>query len=183
MKIGEFIREQVLQPRLREAGCLVVYDVDRRYRQLCLDMADDRLLVIDVSESSIESRETALAGLQALGRSRDPIDGPLVYVPAGRPVSVLGKQIDPFAVFAKCGAVFPQDDRDDYLSVWLRARPDYATEVRKVFAATREGSPFAVIDAMGGGAHWPQLRTTLGVEWAREILVALLAPSWSKRTR
>lgn len=72
MNIAEFTREHVLQPRLREAGYLVVYDVEQRYRQLCLDMADDRLLVIDTSESSIESRETALTGLQALGRTQDP---------------------------------------------------------------------------------------------------------------
>jgi hypothetical protein len=34
-----------------------------------------------------------------------------------------------------------------------------------------------VIDAIGGGVNWPQLRAILGVESGREILLALLVPS------
>lgn len=34
-----------------------------------------------------------------------------------------------------------------------------------------------MIDAIGGGVSWPQLRATLRVESGREILAALLAPS------
>src|SRR3712207_7474880 len=36
---------------------------------------------------------------------------------------------------------------------------------------------FEVIDAVGGGAGWPQLRATLKADSARDILAALLAPS------
>jgi len=32
MSIAEFIRESVLWPRLKQAGALVVYDADKRYR-------------------------------------------------------------------------------------------------------------------------------------------------------
>jgi hypothetical protein len=72
--------------------------------------------------------------------------------------------------------VFPQDDGDEYLSLCLRARPDHATEIRQVFAGSPAGPTFAVIDAIGGGVSWPQLRATLRVESGREILAALLAP-------
>jgi hypothetical protein len=34
-----------------------------------------------------------------------------------------------------------------------------------------------VIDAIGGGVSWPQLRATLEAESGREILAALLAPN------
>lgn len=57
MSIAEFIRESVLRPRLKQAGCLVVYDADKRYREQCFDLAADKVRVIDTSESSIESRE------------------------------------------------------------------------------------------------------------------------------
>jgi hypothetical protein len=42
------------------------------------------------------------------------------------------------------------------------------------------GPAFAVIDAIGGGANWPQLRAILKVESGREILTALLVPNASQ---
>ena len=70
-----------------------------------------------------------------------------------------------------------QDDGDEYLSSCLRAKPDHATEIRQLFAGAPAGPTFAVIDAIGGGVNWPQLRATLKVESGREILAALLAPT------
>ena len=176
MSIVEFIRESVLRPRLKQAGCLVVYDADQRYRDLCLGLAGDAVRVVDASNSSIESREAALWALREVGQPLSDL-ALLIYVPAPRPETDEQKQADPFALFAACGTVFPRDDGDDYLSLCLRARPDFATEIRKVFADAPMGPAFAVIDAIGGGVHWPQLRATLKVESSRELLAALLAPT------
>lgn len=180
MSIAEFIRESVLRPRLKQAGALVVYDADKRYRELCFDLAADKVRVVDASEGSIESREAALLALREVGHPKAPMEGVLIYVPAKRPETDEQKQVDPFALYAECGAVFPQDDGDDYLSLCLRARPDHATEIRQVFATSPSGPTFAVIDAIGGGVSWPQLRATLRVESAREILAALLVPTTSQ---
>lgn len=177
MSIADFIREEVLRPRLKQAGCLVVYDADKRYREQCFDLASDKVRVVDTSESSIESREAALLALREMGQPKAPLEGVLIYVPTKRPETEEQKQVDPFALYAECGAVFPQDDGDEYLNLCLRARPDHATEIRQVFATSPSGPTFAVIDAIGGGVSWPQLRATLRVESAREILAALLAPS------
>jgi hypothetical protein len=180
MSISEFLREKVLRPRLRQAGALVVYDEDRRYREQCFDLATDKLLVVDASESSIESRESAIRALREVGASHSSLQGVLIYVPHRRPDTDEEKQADPFALYGACGAVFPQDDGDEYLSLCLRAKPDHATEIRKVFAHSSGNPSFAVIDAVGGGVHWPQLRAALRVESGREILAALLAPSPSQ---
>ncbi len=161
---------------------MVVYDADQRYREQCFDLAADKVRVIDASESSIESREAALMALREVGQPKAKLEGVLIYVPSKRPETEEQKQADPFALYAVCGAVFPQDDGDEYLSLCLRARPDHATEIRQVFASTPAGPAFAVIDAIGGGVSWPQLRTTLGVESGREILAALLAPSANQAT-
>ena len=182
MTIAEFIRESVLRPRLKQAGCLVVYDAGKRYREQCFDLAADKVRVVDASESSIESREAALLALREVGLPKAPLEGVLIYVPAKRPETDEQKQADPFALFAECGAVFPLDDGDEFLSLCLRARPDHATEIRQVFASTPTGPTFAVIDAIGGGMSWPQLRATLRVESGREILAALLAPSATQTT-
>jgi hypothetical protein len=177
MSIAEYIREKVLRPRLKETGCLVVYDTDKRYRELCFDLATEKIRVIDTSESSIESREAALLALRKLGQPNSPIEGVLIYVPTKKPVTDEQKQVDPFALYAECGAVFPQGDGDEYLNLCLRAKPDNATEIRQVFATTPAGPAFAVIDAIGGGVSWPQLRAILRVDSSREILKSLLVPT------
>ena len=177
MSIAEFIRESVLRPRLKQAGCLVVYDAEKRYREQCFDFASEKVCVIDAGVSSIESREAALFALRDVGQSNSPVEALLIYVPAKRSETDEQKQIDPFALYAGCGALFPQDDGDEYLSLCLRARPDHATEIRQLFARTAMEPSFAVIDAIGGGVSWPQLRATLKVESGREILVALMVPT------
>ena len=179
MQFTEFFTEQVLRPRL-QGGILAVYDPDRRYLGCCTALAagaGGKVRLVDASESSIESREAALRGLHDLAiKPVAPIDALMVYVPARRPVTDEEKQRDPFAVYAECGNAFPSGDGDDFLSLCLRARPDHATEVRRVF--TLNPSPdFTLIDAIGTGLDWPQLRTTLGVQGPNEILLALLAPT------
>lgn len=174
MSIAAFIRDSVLRPRLRKAGCLVVYDPDKRFRDQCLDLRDDHTRVFDVAEGGIPAREGAIVALSEVAQEADKAI--LIYVPGKRPDTDSLKQLDPFSIIAECGAVFPEDDGDEYLSLCLRARPDHGTEIRRVFAQSPDGPPFAVIDAIGSGTNWPQLRATLKAESAREILIALLAP-------
>ena len=97
-------------------------------------------------------------------------------MPAAKPIEEEDKQKDPFALYAACGAVFPDGDGDTYLSLCLKAKPDHATQVRAVFAEN-ENPGFSVIDAIGGGLNWPNLRSFLSVESTRDILFALLNPS------
>src|SRR5258707_4388800 len=103
MSIAQFIRDNVLRPRLKEAGCLVVYDVEGRYREQCFDLGSERVRVVDASESSIESREAALLALKQVGLPKASLEGVVIYIPAKRPQTDEQKQIDPFALFAECG--------------------------------------------------------------------------------
>ncbi len=176
MSIANYIQSDVLLPRLRRAGILVVYDPARRYRDLCRGLAAEKLRVVDASEGSITSREQALRCLAELAPPGTQTEGLLVYVPAPPPVTDEDKQRDPFAIYGVCGSTFPEGDGDEYLSLCLKAKPDHATEIRRVFAENPEPS-FAVIDAVGGGLGWPHLRALLEVESSQDILFALLAPS------
>jgi len=63
MSIADFIQNQVLRPRVQKAGALVVYDPEQRYREVCAQMADDKLVVVDATANSIESRLLAMSGL------------------------------------------------------------------------------------------------------------------------
>jgi hypothetical protein len=173
--IAEFIQRDVLLPRLSRTGVLVVYDPARRYREVCTSLAGEGLQVVDATESGIESRETALRWLGELARSGTRTTGLLVYVPSPAPVTDEDRQHDPFSLYAVCGSTFPAGDGDEYLSLCLKAKPDHATEIRRIFA-DNPSPDFAVIDAVGGGLGWPHLRALLGVESAHDILFALLAP-------
>ncbi|MGQ7848557.1 PglZ domain-containing protein [Granulosicoccus sp. 3-233] len=173
MSIRKFIQEKVFEPRLEKQQVLVVYDPERRYRDSCLEMATDKRAVVDSSESSINSRAEAIASLGKLGSHQ--IEQLLVYVPAAKPLEDEDKQKDPFALYGACGDVFPSGDGDNYLSLCLKAKPDHTTQVREVF--NQDSNPsFAVIDAIGGGLSWPNLRALLKVESTRDILFALLVP-------
>jgi len=174
MSIAEFIQNNILRPRLQKSGALVVYDPAGQYQNLCQGLADEKLVVVDASKSSIESR---VAALQAL---RDVIDrqltGVLVYVPAKAPSSDEERQADPFAPISAAGSVFPQGDGDSFESLCLKAKPDHTAAIRAIFE--QNPSPgFPVVDAVGGGLGWPNLRALLAVESARDILFALLAPN------
>lgn len=178
MSIETFIREDILAPRLAKRGVLVVYDPAQRYRALCQEMAGEHCTVVDATESSILSREAASQALLALGKGA--LQGLVVYVPAAAPVDDEGRQRDPFSVYAACGEVFPDGDSDSFESLCLRAKPDHAMAIRKIFEADTNPS-FAVIDAVGGGLGWPNLRALLKVESGRAILHALLAPqAWQE---
>lgn len=176
MGIKDFIRNEILLPRLKTSGVLVVYDPARRYRGLCLELAADNRRIVDATESSLESREQAIATLQRLGEPNPSIEALLVYVPARPPLTDEDKQRDPFSIYGVCGTVFPEGDGDEYLTLCLKAKPDQATEIRRIFAQDPNPS-FAVIDAVGGGGGWPNLQALLNPESARDILFALVVPS------
>ena len=177
MKIAEFIAQEVLKPRLVAKGCLVVYDADKRLRDLCLDMATERICVVDAGAGSLAGRQAMQQALRELGQSNPSLDGLLIYIPASASLTDEALQANPFAAAAVCGAVFPEGPGDDYEQLCLRARPDHQTDIRRLFTQTAGGPAFDVIDAVGGGFGWPQLKATLQVESGREILLALLAPN------
>lgn len=176
MSITEFIKTNIFLPRLRQKGCLVVYDPDLRYQDICLDLANETLNVIDATENGLESRSAALLELRSFGHPNTTKEGILVYVPVHAPITDEEKQLDPFALYSVCGGLFPDGAGDEYEQICLRAKPDNATEIRKIFAEN-PAPAFAVIDAIGGGVNWPNLRALLKVESANDILFALLAPN------
>lgn len=179
MSIKIFIQQQILRKRLSEAEVLVVYDRQGLYRDACTELADDETLVIDASESSIESREAAMSGLQKLGKNSPRIKSLLIYVPNAAPETDEQRRSDPFSVFVAVGDYFPKTAGDEYQSICLRAKSDHATEVRRIFAANPKPE-FSVIDAIGTAGGWPILKSKLGRESTQEILFALLSPSSSQ---
>ncbi len=164
MSIATFIRNEIFRPRLKKASVLAVYDPDRRYRDICQSMMDEFTAIVDASESSIEAREAAMLAFASLGKPNRPKEL-LVYVPAKPPVTDEGRQVDPFAVYAACGAIFPDGDGDSYESICLKTMPDNSTEIRRLFAECQ-----SALDWDPGSAF---KRDPLD----RRVLAAALAPT------
>ncbi len=148
MNIEQYLSTQAFEKRL-DQRVLVVYDAVHRYSEICLSMASESLIVVDTSESSIESRELALETLAGVGQGGQKM---LIDVPSAIPVTDEDKQRDHFSVYSACGEVFPNGDGDSYLSLCLKAKPDHQTEVRKAFEEDSNPS-FAVINGIGGKTY------------------------------
>lgn len=176
MQLKEYIKNEIFVARLKKNGVLAVYDERGIYREACLELQTAKIKVIDAGESSILSREAALKTLCDFGRYNTKLEGMIVYVPAKPPVTEADRQRDPFSIYAACGSVFPDGDGDDFMNICLKFKPDHSTEVRKVFSENKLPS-FETIDAAGGGAGWPVLRSSLKAGSAAEIITAVLAPS------
>lgn len=186
MRFRDFIQKEIIIPLLKKngVGVLVVYDPDIRYRELCLELSSETLRVIDATESSIISRELALNTFIELGSQGTKLEGLIVYVPARAPISDEEKQKDPFALYTVCGSVFPnpEKDGDSYFELCKVFKPDYTTEIIKIFN-DNPNPQFAVIDAVGGGTGWPNLQALLGLDSSRDIIYAILAPSELQKQR
>ncbi len=115
-----------------------------------------------------------MRALRSLGRGE--LNGLVVYVPAEAPLEPEQKQTDPFSPFAACGALFPDGDGDSFQTLCLKAKPEHADELRRLFENNSDPE-FSVIDAVGGGVGWPNLRALLNAESSRDILLGLLTPT------
>jgi hypothetical protein len=174
MSIKTFIQKKILAPRLEKKQVLVVYDPIHQYRSVCKEMQKDKRVVIDTSESSITSREEAMDAFLKVGRNE--IDQLLIYIPKAKPIEEEEKQKDPFSLYSVAGTAFPEGDGDSFLSICLKAKPDFAPQIRAVFEENSNPS-FSVIDAIGGGMGWPILQSILRVESTRDILFSFLCPT------
>ena len=174
MSIRDYIQNQVFARRAKDHGCLVIYDPERRYREIALAMEAEKRRIVDASESIITQREVASEALAQLASGT--IHHLIIWVPANAPKDDEEKQKDPFSVFAALGTRFPDPDAtgDEFAELCRRAKQDHIPEVNRLFDA---GVPtFEMIDALDDGGSWPRLKSLLFVNSPKEILLGILSP-------
>lgn len=174
MKIEAYIKAE-FEKRLEKSSCLVIHDAEHRYGKISHSLASKTTKVVDATNSLVLAREEAL---DAWAHLSDKAGLRLVvYLPWEKPKNLRARRDDPFAPFSLGGAVFPNGDADSYRELCLQAFPAQEAEVERLFDA---GDPsFEAVNSLAGGAIWPSLRSLLGVESEREMILSLLAPTAS----
>ena len=172
MKIRDYIQSEVFATRAAKHGALLIYDPARCYHEVALALAAPQCRVIDAGPSVIEAREAAMHALRDLTEGK--IHQLIIWIPTRKPESDEDRQGDPFSVLGRIGAEFPAGDADDYAALCRVAKPDHVVEINKLF---EQGQPsFDTVDALDQGGAWPKLKTLLGADSPREILIGLLSP-------
>ena len=179
MKVLDYVRD-LFAERLRVSECLVVYDPEERYRSAVEALEGESRTVVYGDEGTIEGREAAMEAWRAIGAAPQGTHHLLIYLPIEKPANDRAWQRDPYAPFAQGGDVFPSAASHSYLELCVGAKPNHEEQIRALFE--QNGAPdLATVEAVDGGAAWPQLRTVLEVESDREIVRSLLSPTDAQR--
>lgn len=180
MEVLEHVRN-ILERRLDQEECLVVYDPAGRYRPAAEALDADHRTVIYGDEGTIEGRENAMEAWLEIGKSSPGEKQLLIYLPTEKPS--LGDDADlddPYIPFIAGGGLFPSSDAENYMALCIAAKENHEEQIRSLFEEKDEPSLDA-IEAIDQGASYPQLQTVLSVESNREILRSLLSPTENQK--
>jgi hypothetical protein len=107
MKTRKFIR-QTFEERADAAGGLVIYDPERRSREIVKEVASDRCTLIDTSDSIIEAHEKAVEQWTGAGAMQHIESRFIIYIPSAPPKTDEDGRHDPFAAIAAGSDWFPR---------------------------------------------------------------------------
>jgi hypothetical protein len=182
MKVLDYVQD-LFETRLDREESLVVYDAAERYRPAVEAMeGGPTCTVIYGEEGTIEGRERAMEVWREMGSGSPGARQLLIYLPIEKPVDDEAKMRDPYAPFFVGGGIFPSGDAESYREICVQAKSNHQEQVRSLFEETDEPD-LATVEAVGGGASWPRLRTVLDVESDREIVRSLLSPTDKQQQR
>jgi len=181
MDVIDYVAD-LFEDRLSRERCLVIYDPMERYRPAVEELKDSDRTVIYGEEGTIEGREQAMEVWIEVGESSPGSHELLIYLTTEKPSDDEARMQDPYAPFFVGGGIFPSGDAESYRELCVQAKSNHEDQIRALFE--EEGEPdLATVEAVGGGASWPRLRTVLDVESDRELVRSLLCPSEKQRKR
>lgn len=186
--IRQYVKENVFKKRLEKKAFLTVYDKNHFYKEICKDMGDD-VFFLDISEHSpLDARLIAFEHLSSLYKSKNS-KKLLIYIDSALKLEDEDLQINPFSVFNTFGSVFPEGDGDDFLNLSLKAMPNEAVRIRKIFSEVSLPT-FSMLESIEGQNSYPVLSSYLGADNPKDLLVSLLLrnkdlenDSWTSEAR
>lgn len=173
--VSAYIRNRI-RDLLDEHRVVVWYDPEGAFSDFINQLALPGCEIVSAINSRLRARREAEAAYRLLNEgdgSSESGNNLLIYIPAARGATPEEQQQDPFEGFARCGAVFGDQEGEHLLSLAQLALPDRAKEIARLF---REGRPtLALLDTLPSSAQYPLVRQALGVELPVEVVVAALS--------
>jgi hypothetical protein len=164
-----------LDSRLHHRRLLVVYDPDRRFRDIVLQMGDAKTTVLDCDRDLLEAREAALEGFVELGRDSSFRKRLVLYVATEKPLEDADRCLDPFSAFVEAGACFPDGAADEYRQLCLQFLPEQSGRIEEMFASGEAPTIQTINGLRSGAVDSPVLRELLEAEGPKDMLVKFLA--------
>jgi hypothetical protein len=181
MTVLDYVSD-LFERRLDREECLLVYDPAERYRPAIEELEDGDRTVIYGEEGTIEGRENAMETWTEMSENSPGGHELLIYLPTEKPSDDEAKMQDPYAPFFIGGGIFPSGDAESYMELCVRAKSNHEEQIRALFEEDEEPD-LVTVEAVGGGASWPRLRTVLDVESDREMVRSLLCPTDKQRKK
>jgi len=161
---------------LDEHRVVVWYDPEGVFSEFINQLELQRCVIVSAVVSRLRARRAADAVYRRLNEGDGSLEARnnlLIYIPAARGVTPEEQQRDPFEGFARCGAVFGDQEGENLLSLAQLALPDRAGEIVRLF---REGRPtLSLMDTLPNSVQYPLVRQALDVESPVEVVFAALS--------
>jgi hypothetical protein len=173
MDIKNYITAHLNQ-KLKKRQVLVIYDHEKRYHEIALSLASEKVKVFDVTQSAILAKENATEYFSTKLHNDDSARM-VIYLPFEVPANKQERIRDPFAVFSAFGAIFPAHPEDRYIELCKACFPNKEQQIDELFK--NEQPVFETINNLDSGTKWVKLETVTGGKSAKEIITNLLFPT------
>ena len=173
MSFKSFLTER-LQLRLRRHRALVCYDPAQRYETIVAEMGGGNLTLVNAGADLLEAREQCLEALVSLGEDATCRKQLLVYVPRARPLEDGHQCLDPFAMCAVAGGVFPDGAGDEYRALCLEYLPEQAGQIESMFATGEEPTVDVISSLRSSATDSPVLQQLLEADGPKDMLIRFL---------
>lgn len=172
--IEKYIKAHVLS-KFGNKQSLVIYDKDKLYRDLILDIDDENISVFDISENVITRREEAL-DFWVNDLVSDQDKKLIVYTSFAKDLDPDLLARDPFVFFGEGINFFPDEAMDDYKQLCFAALPSKTKQIEDIFSNDPLPS-FSLINTLEKGNDYPMLKEATKAESDSEIYQSILCPT------
>jgi hypothetical protein len=161
---------------LDEYRVVVWYDPEGAFSVFINQLALQGCVIVSAVDSKLRARRASEATYRWLNEGDGSLgvrNNLLIYIPSARGATPEEQQRDPFENFARCGAIFGDQEGEHLLSLAQLALPERAKEITRLF---QEGRPtLDLLDTLPSSAQYPLVRQALDVESPVEVVVTSLS--------
>jgi PglZ domain len=173
--VSAYVRDRI-HKLLDEYRVVVWYDPEEAFSEFINQLALQGCVIVSAVDSKLRARRAAEATYRWMNEGNGSLgvrNNLLIYIPSARGATPEEQQRDPFEGFARCGAIFGDQEGEHLSSLAQLALPERAEEITRLF---QEGRPtLDLLNMLPTSAQYPLVRQALDVESPMEVVVTALS--------